>query len=92
MQDMRYLYGMPKTASARRDEFVGNLRNYFGSLRLDGMPVKTASEKREVVAGLLSKYAADCGLKVNYTNQKRNGGHKVTGREVENKSLSNNNK
>lgn len=57
MQDMRYLYGMPKTASARREEFVGNLRNYFGSLRIDGMPVKTASEKRAVVAGLLTKYA-----------------------------------
>ena len=91
MQDMRYLYGMPKTASARRDEFVGNLRNYFGSLRLDGRPVKTASEKREVVAGLLSKYAADCGLRVNYTNQKRNGGSscKVSAREVKEESLSN---
>ena len=78
MQDMRYLYGMPKTASARRDEFVGNLRNYFGSLRVDGMPVKTASEKREVVAGLLAKYAGEVKL----VNGRPAAASKQTTREV----------
>ena len=80
MQDMRYLYGMPKAASAKREEFVGKLRGYFGRLRLDGMPVKTAAEKREIVSGLLSKYAADCGkagLKVNVVKQ-CNGSKKGT--------------
>lgn len=85
MQDMRYLYGMPKTASARREEFVGNLRSYFGSLRIDGRPVKTASEKREVVAGLLAKYAGYGSPKppaVKPVNQFTNGTGQKVKREV----------
>jgi len=84
MQDMRYLYGMPKTASARREEFVGNLRNYFGSLRVDGMPVKTASEKRAVVAGLLSKYAGEgCDKpRVTEVRQTTNGSGQKVNRKV----------
>lgn len=88
MQDMRYLYGMPKTASARRDEFVGNLRNYFGSLRVDGMPVKTASEKREVVAGLLAKYAgAGCLPKEHKVEQTTNGAGAAVKRTVKHTAL-----
>lgn len=89
MQDMRYLYGMPKTASARRDEFVGNLRNCFGSLRVDGMPVKTASEKREVVAGLLAKYAtgAGCLPKEHKVEQATNGDGAAVKRTVKHTAL-----
>ena len=88
MQDMRYLYGMPKTASTRHDEFVGRLRSYLGSLRLDGMPVKTASEKRAVVVDLLSKYAADCGkanLPVNVVKQCNGSVGGIKNHNVENR-------
>lgn len=72
MKDMRHLYGMApapeakntapaidKTAAEKRDAFINKFASYVGSLATGTHPqMRTAAEKRAIVADIMSKVAS----------------------------------